>query len=182
MTSAVFLDRDGVINHNRADYVKAWEEFVFLPGVVEAMRRLAETNLRIIVVTNQSAVNRGLVSLQVVQDICSRMVEEIRAKGGRIDSVLICPHRPDENCDCRKPLPGLLFQAASQFQLDLSQSYLIGDAMSDVAAGLAAGCRVAMVKTGLWNRHNTTEDSMPVSIFRDLSEAVAWVIEQERDS
>ena len=180
MARAVFLDRDGVINQNRDDYVKRWDEFVFLPGALEALRRLAQTPLLIIVVTNQSIINRGLVSLQEVQDICRRMGEEIHNNGGRIDGVFMCPHRPDEGCNCRKPRPGLLLKAADRFHLDLSQCYLVGDAMSDVEAGLSAGCKVLMVKTGLWNRHGSTQGIADVPIVHDLAEAVEWVIAQEK--
>jgi D-glycero-D-manno-heptose 1,7-bisphosphate phosphatase len=180
MARAVFLDRDGVINQNRDDYVKRWDEFAFLPGALDALRRLAQTPLLIIVVTNQSIINRGLASVQEVQDICRRMIEEIQNHGGRIDGVLMCPHRPDEGCNCRKPRPGLLLEAADRFHLDLPQSYLIGDAMSDVEAGLNAGCRVLMVKTGLCNRHDSPLGLADVPIVHDLAEAVEWVIAQEQ--
>jgi D-glycero-D-manno-heptose 1,7-bisphosphate phosphatase len=180
MARAVFLDRDGVINQNRDDYVRRWDEFVFWPGALDALRRLAQTPLLIIVVTNQSIINRGLASLQEVQDICRRMVEEIQNNGGRIDGVLMCPHRPDEGCNCRKPRPGLLLEAADLYHLDLPQSYLIGDAMSDVEAGLSAGCRVLLVKTGLWNRQRVSQSMANVPMVQDLTEAAEWVIAQEQ--
>lgn len=148
MRAAVFLDRDGVINENRADYVKSWDEFVFLPNVFEPLRELAQNGLLTIVVTNQSAINRGLVSRETVGGIHRRMCEVISRNGGRIDAVLTCSHRPDENCRCRKPEPGLLLQAAERFDLDLPRSYLIGDALCDIAVGLAVGCRPILVLTG----------------------------------
>ena len=183
MNRAVFLDRDGVINRNRNDYVKRWEEFVFLPGVLEALRQLARTQLLIIVVTNQSAINRGLVSMENVQEICHRMAEEIERNGGRINAVFVCPHRPDERCKCRKPRPGLLLEAAERFQLDLQQCYLIGDALSDIEAGLNVGCKVVMVRTGLMQEQLATSanDEWSFPIVRDLAEAVGWIVEQEQD-
>ena len=134
---AVFLDRDGVINENRPDYVKSWQEIAFLPGVFQSLRRLAQTSYLIIVASNQSAVNRGLVASDTVDDIHGRMREAAELQGGRIDGFFYCPHRPDERCDCRKPKPGLLLLAAQQFSLDLHQCYLVGDSGTDLDAALA---------------------------------------------
>lgn len=146
--SAVFIDRDGVICHNRADYVKSWDEFVFLPGVLAALARLAATDLVVVVITNQSAINRGQVAMRTVDDIHRRMVAAVEAAGGRVDAVYTCPHRPDEDCSCRKPRPGLLRQAAAELGLDLARSFLIGDSWEDIQAALAAGCRPYLVLTG----------------------------------
>lgn len=148
MLAAVFLDRDGVINENGVNYVKSWDEFIFLPNVFEPLRQLAQNGLLAIVVTNQSAINRGLVSAETVETIHRRMCEVIARNGGRIDAAFTCPHRPDENCGCRKPEPGLLLQAAKLFNLNLTRSYLIGDAFCDIAAGLAVDCRPILVLTG----------------------------------
>lgn len=148
LSPAVFLDRDGVINRDRADYVKAWHEFEFLPGALQALRRLAQLARPVVVVTNQSAIGRGLVSRQAVEEIHTHMVAAIQAAGGRVDAVLYCPHRPEERCACRKPQPGLLLQAAERLGLDLGRSVLVGDAASDIGAARAAGCRPVLVKTG----------------------------------
>jgi histidinol-phosphate phosphatase family protein len=152
MRRAIFLDRDGVICRNRDDYVKSWEEFVFVPGVMKALARLASLDLHIIVVTNQAIINRGMVPVAVVEDIHARMVQAIEAGGGRVDRVLYCPHRPEELCDCRKPQTGMLQMAARELRLDLSQSYFIGDAETDMHAGRTAGCRCYMVLTGRGRR------------------------------
>lgn len=93
---AVFVDRDGVINRNRDDYVKSWAEFEFLPGALDGLRRLAALDARVIVITNQSIINRGLAPRAVVDGINDRMTREVRRAGGRIDAVFVCPHRPDE--------------------------------------------------------------------------------------
>ncbi len=145
---AIFIDRDGVICRNRDDYVKSWEEFVFLRGALKALARLAHLDLHIIVITNQSIINRCMVSVDVVEEIHARMVRAIETAGGRIDRVMVCPHRPDEYCACRKPQPGLLLAAAEELNLSLSQSYLIGDAETDMRAGLVVGCRRYLVLTG----------------------------------
>jgi D-glycero-D-manno-heptose 1,7-bisphosphate phosphatase len=145
---AVFVDRDGVICRNRDDYVKSWEEFVFLPGVLSGLARLARLDLDIIIITNQSIINRLMVPVEVVEGIHARMVRAIEEAGGRIDRVMTCPHRPEDHCTCRKPQPGLLLAAAEESGLDLSHSYMIGDAESDMLAGQAAGCRPYLVLTG----------------------------------
>ncbi len=147
-TPAVFLDRDGVINVNRSDYVKCWEEFTFLPGALEALRRLAQLPWPILVVTNQSAIGRGIVSPQTVAEIHERMRAAIQERGGRIDGVYVCPHHPDQGCSCRKPAPGLLYQAQAAFQIDLSRSWLLGDSASDLLAAQRVGCRPFLALTG----------------------------------
>jgi D-glycero-D-manno-heptose 1,7-bisphosphate phosphatase len=150
---AVFIDRDGVICRNRKDYVKSWDEFEFLPGAIKALRWLARTDLRVIVVTNQSAINRQLVPAATVEAIHAQMVHQVTVGGGRIDRVLYCPHRPDEHCTCRKPQPGMLLKAAEEMGIDLDRSFLIGDAESDIQAGRAAGCaRRYLVLTGRGRR------------------------------
>jgi len=184
MRTAVFLDRDGVINENRADYVKSWEEFVFLPNVFEPLRQLAQNGLFIVVVSNQSAINRGLVSPETVAAINNQMCEVVARNGGRIDAIFTCPHRPDENCHCRKPAPGLLLQAARQFALDLRQSYLIGDALCDIAAGLAVGCRPILVLTGKGREQLprlAEEGYSGYHVVADLREAVSWIVGESDD-
>lgn len=173
--SAVFLDRDGVINRDRSDYVKSWEEFEFLPGVLEAFRLLAPCPHRVVVVSNQSAIGRGLVSREIVDKIHARMTEAIRRGGGRLDAVYYCPHRPDEDCLCRKPRPGLLLQAASELDIDLRASWLIGDDLRDLESAVAAGIRPVLVRTG--HGKNLPETVLTLApyrfeVFEDLLEAV----------
>ena len=145
---ALFLDRDGVINENRSDYVKSWQEVIFLPGAIEAIRRLNTSEFAIVIVTNQSAVGRGIVPFELAQAINRQVVEQITAAGGRIDAWYMCPHHPQQGCECRKPAPGLLLQAQRDLDLDLASSYMIGDAYSDLQAAQAAGVRATLVLTG----------------------------------
>jgi D-glycero-D-manno-heptose 1,7-bisphosphate phosphatase len=145
---AVFIDRDGVINENRADHVKCWSEFRFLPGAPEAIGRLTQAGLRVFVVTNQAIVNRGMVSRSTVDELNQAMIREISRHGGRVEAVACCPHRPDEQCGCRKPRPGLLLNLARKFELDLRSSTIVGDALSDLQAGRAVGSRAILVLTG----------------------------------
>jgi D-glycero-D-manno-heptose 1,7-bisphosphate phosphatase len=182
MPAAVFLDRDGVINENRVDYVKGWEEFVFLPNVFEPLQQLAQNGLFIIVVTNQSAINRGLVAPETVEAINRQMCEVVSRNGGRIDAILTCPHRPDEHCHCRKPEPGLLLQAAERFALDLPHCYVIGDALGDIAAGLAVGCRSILVLTGKGREQLprlVEEGYSGYHVVADLTEAVKLILDMQ---
>ncbi|RLC94727.1 MAG: D-glycero-beta-D-manno-heptose-1,7-bisphosphate 7-phosphatase [Chloroflexi bacterium] len=182
MHRAVFIDRDGVICRNRSDYVKSWDEFVFLPGALEALAQLACTDLYIVVITNQSAINRGIVPVEVVEDINARMVLAIEAAGGRVDRVTYCPHRPDENCTCRKPQPGMLLTAAEALGLDLSQSYLIGDAETDMQAARAVGCRRYLVLTGRGRRQLMpclAHSKLDFAVRRTLGTAVNSILQRE---
>jgi D-glycero-D-manno-heptose 1,7-bisphosphate phosphatase len=147
--AAVLLDRDGVINRERRDYVRRWEEFDFLPGALGALQRLAELDVPVVVVTNQSAIGRGLVHAAMVEQIHGRMLERVRALGGRIDAVLVCPHQPTDGCGCRKPLPGLFRTAARTLGLALGESFYVGDSLSDFRVACEVGCRPILVRTGL---------------------------------
>ncbi len=179
---AVFLDRDGVICDNRKDHVKSWSEFVFLDGARTGLARLALLEMPIVVVTNQAAINRGTVSAGVVDEIHRRMVKEMEAEGGRVDSVYYCPHRPDEHCACRKPQPGLLEQAATDFGIDLAESYLVGDAWTDIQAGLAVGCRCFLVLTGRGPQQvvqTLRKAKGRFVVVRDLAAAATAILEAE---
>jgi D-glycero-D-manno-heptose 1,7-bisphosphate phosphatase len=176
---AIFLDRDGVINENRPDHVKSWEEFAFLPGALEALRALAGLGWPVIVISNQAIINRGLATRQTVDEINARMTAAIRDAGGRIDGVFYCPHRTDDGCDCRKPRPGLLFKAAADHGLDLARSFLVGDAESDVLAAQAAGCQAILVLTGRGAEQLACLQTHGVDGFYvadDLAAAVKWII------
>lgn len=179
---AIFLDRDGVICENRPDHVKSWAEFRFLPGALHSLTQLARTGFATIVITNQAIINRGLVPASAVNDIHGRMLSDVRRVGGRIDRVMVCPHRADEVCDCRKPAPGLIRQAAAEMGIDLAHSYMIGDALTDVQAGQAAGCQTFMVMTGRGAGQLTLARSSGQNGFRvarDLQHAVDSILRLE---
>lgn len=179
MRPAIFLDRDGVINENRVDHVRTWEQVVFLPGVFDALRALAARDLVVVVVTNQSAVGRGLMTAETLAAIHDGIAARVQAEGGRLDQFYACPHRPDDGCPCRKPKPGMLLQAAAELGLDLANSYLIGDAVTDVEAALAAGCRPIFVRTGRGAAQMARLEAKGlnhVPIAHDLWEAVAWIL------
>jgi len=146
----VFLDRDGVINKKAPehDYIKSWEEFEFLPGALEALRLLAEADYRVYVVSNQRGIARGLMTEAHLAEINTKMTEEIKRHGGRVDGVYYCPHSDDDNCFCRKPSPGLFYRAARDHHLDLTKTVMIGDSKTDVQAAEAARVRGILIKEG----------------------------------
>ena len=178
-TRAIFLDRDGVICKDRDDYIKSWDEFVWIPGAREALRRLSGNHRIAIVITNQSAVGRGLASRLSVEDIHRRMMRGVHQAGGKIERVYYCPHRPEDGCNCRKPMPGLLLKAAEDFALDLRSSYLVGDSLSDMEVGHHVGCTTIMVKNGKKAsgvKSLIRGKSRPDYIVSDLSEAVGLIL------
>jgi D-glycero-D-manno-heptose 1,7-bisphosphate phosphatase len=176
---ALFLDRDGVINANRADYVKRWAEFCFLPGALAALRELVTLGWQTVIITNQSAIGRGLVPQASVEQIHRQMIDAIHEAGGHIHGLFYCPHHPEDGCDCRKPRPGLLLQAQAHLQIDLARSILVGDAVSDLQAAQAVGCFPILVKSGrgrdqlrLWPQEKRHE----ILVAEDLADAVTQIL------
>jgi D-glycero-D-manno-heptose 1,7-bisphosphate phosphatase len=149
MYPAIFLDRDGVLIENRTDYIRDWSQVKIIPAAIYALSFTPATNYKIVIVTNQSAIGRGLVPLEHAEEINRRLVRLIQQHGGQVDSVYMCPHKPDDGCSCRKPKPGLLLQAAKELSVDLQRSWMIGDAWSDVQAGQRAGVgHTILLRTG----------------------------------
>jgi len=177
--STIFLDRDGVINENRADYVKSWSEFRFLPGSREAIARLTKAGHRLVVCTNQAGVARGMLSIEVVHEIHRRMLDEIGEMGGKIERVYFCPHGKDEGCPCRKPRPGLLLRARDELGLDMPGAIFIGDSITDIRAALAAGIHGMLVLSGLGLeqlRTNHHEVNGPFRISLNLKHAAELIL------
>jgi D-glycero-D-manno-heptose 1,7-bisphosphate phosphatase len=177
---AIFLDRDGVLIENVAEYVRSWSDVRIFPSAIDALARRSHLPHRILIITNQSVVGRGLISLADAEAINARLVETIRAAGGRVDGVFMCPHAPEDGCACRKPRPGLLLQARAELDLDLAGSLLIGDALEDIQAAHAAGVsRAALVRTGrgAFQEAEVARRSHPrVSVFADLAEALTGLL------
>ncbi len=181
MYPAVFLDRDGVIIKNRSNYVRTWDNVEILPDVLPALARLKTRPYKIVIITNQSVVGRGLLSYRAAEKINQRLIDTIKKAGGRIDGIFMCPHKPDDNCECRKPRPGLIFQAADILTLDLKRSILIGDALTDLQAGLNAGVgKIALVLTGrgLQQAQSLEVQQMkPLPVFDNLAQALGALCE-----
>jgi histidinol-phosphate phosphatase family protein len=184
MKTAVFLDRDGVINRNiDGDYVRHWQEFEFLLGSREAIQRLLREHKPVIVVCNQACIGKGLVSDAMVQEINRRLVTQTSVASRKISAVYHCPHRVEDGCQCRKPKPGMLLKAAADWDLDLTRCYMVGDAISDIEAGSAVGCTTFLVKTGRGSRalrERQNWKTQPDFIVEDLAQAVEIILGQRK--
>jgi len=180
--TTVFLDRDGVINHDSPDYIKSWEAFRFIPGSLEAIARLTRAGIAVIVITNQSAVNRGMISPEALETMHRRMCRAVADTGGHIADIFFCPHRPDEDCGCRKPRPGLILAARDRYDLDLSSAVMVGDSEKDILVGRAAGCgATVLVKTGNGDKaiqSLTRKGALPDHVANDLAAAANWILDQ----
>lgn len=180
--SVVFLDRDGVINENRNDHVKSWDEFHFIPGSLHAIRMLREAGIPVFVVTNQAAIGRGLLSRSMLEDMHACMQTQVLRSGGRIHDIRYCPHLPTEACTCRKPQPGMILDLAKLWHVDLTSAYLVGDALTDIEAATMAGCRSILVKTGRGAEQLEQlpfASCQPNTITANLYEAVMWILARE---
>lgn len=147
MNRAVFLDRDGVINDRASlgEYITRWEEMKFLPSIADAIRLLKQNGFLVIVATNQRCVARGLIATEDLEVLHRKMCKELALGGALIDRVYYCPHDVDPPCDCRKPKPGMLLRAAQDYEIALSESWMVGDSGTDVEAGKRAGCRTVRI-------------------------------------
>lgn len=176
----IFLDRDGVINRDSPRYVKSWQEFEFLPGSLSALRRLALAQYTVILITNQPALNRGLMAPSALEDIHVRLRAAVQQAGGEIADIFFCPHRPDEGCSCRKPKPGMILLAAGKWDIALADSVMVGDSAKDILCGKAAGCgSTVLVRTGngaLADLELARQSVYPDFSARDLEEAVTWIL------
>lgn len=147
MNRAAFLDRDGVINRKarEGEYITRWDDFEVLPGVAEGIAKLNQAEFRVIVVSNQRCVAKGLISIPQLEALHDKLRGVLAGTGARIDAIYYCPHEKVPVCRCRKPAPGMLLDAARDHEIDLSASWMIGDSAADMEAGRVAGCRMALV-------------------------------------
>jgi D-glycero-D-manno-heptose 1,7-bisphosphate phosphatase len=193
---AVFLDRDGTINEE-VGYLDRIEKIRLLPGAAGAIRRINESGMKAVVVTNQSGIARGFFDETFVARVHAHLREMLRSEGALIDAFYFCPHHPTEGrgaylktCGCRKPAPGMLLLAAEELRIDPNRSYMVGDTLKDIEAGTGIGARGILVRTGygeesaasLAARPETGEGAAfrPAHVAADLREAVAWIIEDRK--
>jgi len=177
----VFLDRDGVVNFDSPFYIKSAEEFRFIPGSADAIALLCQKGFEVIVITNQSMINRKISTMENLEAIFEKMASGIRARGGVIKDILYCPHGPDENCFCRKPKPGLILSALQRYNIDPLSSYMVGDSVKDMECARNAFIgKSILVLTGngakaLKTLSETREK--PDFTARDLMAAAQWIIQ-----
>lgn len=176
----VFLDRDGTLNVEK-NYLHEYSEWEWIPGSVEMLRRLNDAGFLVIVVTNQAGVARGYYDTAAIDRLHSRVDQDLAAAGSRIDAYYYCPHHPlhggQRDCLCRKPAPGMLRKAAGEWDIDLSRSWMVGDKLSDIRAGLAAGVRCIMVETG-YGREEMMHCPPDVLQAPDFAAAAALILEE----
>jgi D-glycero-D-manno-heptose 1,7-bisphosphate phosphatase len=176
MRRAVFLDRDGTINREK-DYLHRIDEFEFIPGSPEAVRLLNQAGFLVVVVSNQSGVGRGYYTEEDVEQLHRHIAAQLAAGSARVDAWFYCPHHPQGKgsyalaCRCRKPLPGMLHEAAARYAIDLTASVMIGDKLVDLEAGIAAGCRPILVRTG-YGAEQEADLPSGVAVYDDLLSAV----------
>ena len=175
---AVLLDRDGVINEDRRDYVKNISEFVILPGVPEAIGELTRNGFAVFVLSNQAGISKGLYSSETLRDIDSCLQREVEKKGGKIAKTYYCPHQDEDNCSCRKPKPGMFERLFAEYPgIVDSETYYVGDSRRDILAARKAGCRALLVLTGKARREDAEEwAEKPDHVSEDLMEAARWII------
>jgi len=185
MTRAIFLDRDGVINQKppEGDYITAWEDFHILPGVAEAIKLLNRARFRVIVVTNQRCIAKGLISAAEVEAIHKRMSDSLAHAGATIDAMYYCPHDAEPACRCRKPAPGMLLEAANTLGIELAASWMIGDSSVDIEAGKKVGCKTASIaREYLSNTQTKLDRSTHASVdicAATLLDAVQQILRRE---
>lgn len=166
----IILDRDGVLNEESRFYIKTPDEWIPIPGSAEAVAKLNQAGHKVVIATNQSGVARGLFTEAMLGKIHDKLRAELAGAGAHVDDIFYCPHHPDDNCDCRKPKPGLLLQIAEKFNIDLTNNTVfIGDNKRDVEAAQAVNCKPILLRT--------SQVEMPdIETYTDLAEAVDAIL------
>ncbi|MGZ5015254.1 MAG: D-glycero-beta-D-manno-heptose 1,7-bisphosphate 7-phosphatase [Methylobacter sp.] len=167
----VLLDRDGVINHDSDDFIKSPEQWLPIEGSLEAIALLNEHGYKVVVITNQSGLARGLLDAATLEKIHEKMQRMVAEKGGKIDAIYFCPHGPDDDCSCRKPKPGLIETFAADNHVNLSDIAFIGDSLRDLQAAQAAGASPILVKTGKGRKTLIENPNLDIPVFENLYDA-----------
>ena len=178
----IILGRDGILNRFREDHVKAAQEWEPLPGALEAVARLNHAGWHVVVATNQAGIGRGVVDMASVNAVHQHMMKLLAARGGRIDAVFFCPHAPEDHCDCRKPLPGMMREIGERYGVELPAVPMVADTLRDLEAAAAAGCQPHLVRTGRAAMVHEAEllqwqQAVPgTQIHDDLSAFADWLL------
>ena len=178
----VILDRDGVINQDSANFIKNPNEWIPIPGSLEAIGLLNHSGFRVVLATNQSGISRGLFDMAILNSIHDKMHRELAHVGGRIDALFYCPHAADDHCDCRKPKTGMIEEIGKRFSVELKDTPAVGDSLRDLQAFADAGCQPILVRTGKGEEtlaaSTQPEKALPNNtwVCADLSEAAQRII------
>lgn len=174
----IILDRDGVINRDSDNFIKSVDEFIPLPGSIEAIARLSQAGYHVAIATNQSGIARGYYSIDTLNAMHDKLRVELTNHGGSIDMIAFCPHGPNDNCDCRKPLPGMYKAIARRFDTTLKDVPVIGDSLRDLQAAQAVGATPILVKTGKGERTLAKGEGLAgIPAFNDLADAVSALLD-----
>ena len=179
----IILDRDGTINRDSDDYIKSPDEWQPLPGALQAIARLSQAGWHLVIASNQSGLGRGLFDVATLNLIHEKMNKQLAAAGGRIDAIFYCPHVPQDQCSCRKPLPGLFEQIGDRLGVQLNQVHAVGDTLRDAQAASAVGCQPHLVCTG--KHEGWTGPQLPdgfpthTRLHQDLSAFADWILSSE---
>lgn len=174
----VILDRDGVINEDSDAYIKSTEEWQAIPGSIEAIGRLCSAGFRVAVATNQSGLARGLYSLDTLHAMHAKMTGLVSAAGGAIEVIAYCPHGPDDDCDCRKPRPGLVHRIEAETGMSAEQAWFVGDSLKDLQVARATGALPILVRTGKGTRTEAAGAELEgVPVFDNLAAATEYILE-----
>ncbi|QZA77954.1 D-glycero-beta-D-manno-heptose 1,7-bisphosphate 7-phosphatase [Deefgea tanakiae] len=173
----LILDRDGVINEDRPDFIKSPEEWLPIPGSLNAIGELTRAGWTMVVATNQSCIGRGIIDVHMLNRIHAKMHKAVHHAGGHIDAVFFCPHAPDAACDCRKPAPGLVLDIAKRFRVEPKDCFMIGDSLRDLEAIIAAGGQALLVRTGNGAKIELA-GNVPAGtrVFDHLAAAANWLM------
>lgn len=176
----VVLDRDGVINRDSRDFVKSAREWVPLPGSIEAIANLCRAGFTVAVASNQSGLRRGLFDRRALYGMHRKLRRLVASAGGRVDRIVVCPHGPDDGCDCRKPRAGLLHRLARYYNTDLAGVPIVGDSLRDLEAAMSAGGRPILVRTGNGRKTEAAlgERLATMEVFDDLAGAAAALVKE----
>ncbi len=174
----LIVDRDGVINEDSEDYIKSPAEWIAIPGSLEALAQASQAGYRVVVVSNQAGLARGLYSIEALNEIHAKMLRELKRFGGEIEAIFFCPHAPEAGCECRKPRPGMLREIGTRLRIPLADVPFIGDKLSDVQAAQAVQARPLLVRTGYGEATLKGHDMSGIGVYDDLAAAIADLVKE----
>ena len=179
----IILDRDGVINEDSADFIKTPDEWIPIPGSLEAISQLNHSGYQVAVISNQSGIARGLYDIHALNHINDKMYHQLSQTGGRIDCFLFCPHHPDDHCECRKPKPGLFKELKQRMHTSLKHVFAVGDALRDLQAAQAAGAKPVLVRTGKGKQTEQSGELDPsIPVYDSLTAFVDQLLKNETEA